>query len=89
MLSWFATGKGKGTKKSPLFFFKKTLDKSGFVCYTKVRKQRGENKMTNLKPMNKIEEAVLEMVRAGKPIHGFAREILIEMTLRQMEEEEK
>lgn len=45
--------------------------------------------MTELKPMNKIEEAVLEMVRAGKPIHGFAREILMEMTLRQMEEEEK
>lgn len=42
--------------------------------------------MTELKATNKIEEAVLEMVRAGKPIHGLAREILMEMTLRQMEE---
>jgi len=42
-----------------------------------------------LKPMNKTEEAVLEMVRAGKPIHGLAREILMEMTLRQMEEKAK
>ena len=45
--------------------------------------------MTELKATNKIEEAVLEMVRAGKPIHGLTREILMEMTLRQMEEEEK
>ena len=45
--------------------------------------------MTELKATNKIEEAVFEMVRAGKPVHGFAREILMEMTLRQMEEEEK
>ena len=45
--------------------------------------------MTELKATNKNEEAVLEMVRAGKPVHGFAREILMEMTLRQMEEEEK
>lgn len=42
-----------------------------------------------LKPMNKIEETVLEMVRAGKPLHGLAREILMEMTLRQIEEEAK
>ena len=39
-------------------------------------------------PMNNIEKAVLEMVKVGKPIHGFAREVLMEMTLRQMEEEE-
>lgn len=43
----------------------------------------------NLIPMNNIEKAVLEMVKAGKPIHGFAREVLMEMTLRQMEEEEE
>ena len=40
-------------------------------------------------PMNNIEKAVLEMVKEGKPIHGFAREILMEMTLRQMEKEEE
>lgn len=45
--------------------------------------------MTELKATNKIEEAVLEMVRAGKPLHRLAREILMEMTLRQMEEEAK
>lgn len=45
--------------------------------------------MTNLKATNRIEETVLEMVKAGKPIHGLAREILMEMTLRQMEEEAK
>lgn len=44
--------------------------------------------MTELKATNKIEEIVLEMVKAGKPIHGFAREVLMEMTLRQMEEED-
>lgn len=42
-----------------------------------------------LKAMNKVEEAVLEMVRAGKPIHGWTREVLMEMTLRQMETEVK
>lgn len=45
--------------------------------------------MTELKALNKIEETVLEMAKAGKPIHGFAREILMEMTLRQMEKEEE
>lgn len=45
--------------------------------------------MTELKATNKIEEAVLEMVRAGKPLHGLAHEILMEMTLRQMEEKAK
>ena len=42
-----------------------------------------------MKAMNKMEEMVLEMVREGKPIHGLAREIWIEMTLREMEAEEK
>lgn len=45
--------------------------------------------MNELKATNKIEEAVLEMVRTGKPLHGLAREILMEMTLRQMGEEAK
>ena len=38
-----------------------------------------------MKAMNRMEEMVLEMVRAGEPIHGWAREILEEMTLREME----
>ena len=42
-----------------------------------------------MKAMNKMEEMVLEMVKAGKPIHGWAREVLVEMTLREMENEEK
>ena len=42
-----------------------------------------------MKAMNKMEEMVLEMVKAGKPVKGWAREILIEMTLREMEAEEK
>lgn len=42
-----------------------------------------------MKAMNKMEEKVLEMVKAGKPIHGWAREVLVEMTLREMEKEDK
>ena len=42
-----------------------------------------------MKAMTKMEEMVLEMVKAGKPIHGWAREVLVEMTLREMENEEK
>jgi len=34
-----------------------------------------------------IEQYVLELVRAGKPLHGEARDIYIEMCLRAMEEE--
>lgn len=41
-----------------------------------------------MKAMNKMEEMVLEMVKAGKPIHGFARDVLIDMQLREMEENE-
>lgn len=40
-----------------------------------------------MKAYNEIERMVLEMVKNGEPIHGFAREVLIEMTLREMEEE--
>lgn len=39
-----------------------------------------------MKAMNKIEEKVLEMLAAGKPIHDLMRDILIEMQLREMEE---
>ena len=36
-------------------------------------------------PMNNLEKKVLEMMKEGKHLNGFAREILMEMTLRQME----
>lgn len=41
-----------------------------------------------LNPMNDIERAVAKMVAEGKSIHGWAREVLIEMTLREMEKED-
>lgn len=40
-----------------------------------------------MKAMNKMEEMVIEMIREGKPLHGLAREIAIEMALREKEEE--
>lgn len=42
-----------------------------------------------MKAMNEMEKKVLEMVKAGKPLHGWAREVLMEMTLREMEDEKK
>ena len=39
-----------------------------------------------MKAMNEIEKKVLQMVADGKPLHGWAREVLVEMTLREMEE---
>ena len=39
-----------------------------------------------MKAMNKVEEKVLEMLTAGKPVHGLMRDILIEMQLREMED---
>ena len=35
--------------------------------------------------MNDIERKVLEMVANGEKLHGFALDILMEMTLRDME----
>lgn len=35
--------------------------------------------------MNEIESAVLEMVAEGTRLHGWALEVLMEMTLREME----
>lgn len=35
---------------------------------------------------NEIERIALEMLAAGKPVHGELREILIEMQLREMED---
>lgn len=43
----------------------------------------------NLNPMNELERKVVQMVTEGKPLHGFAREVLVEMTLREMEKEGK
>lgn len=39
-----------------------------------------------MKAMNKMEEKVLEMVKNGEPLHGWAREVLIEMQQREEEE---
>ena len=38
-----------------------------------------------MKAMNEIEAKVLEMVKRGDKLHGLARDILIEMTLREAE----
>lgn len=35
--------------------------------------------------MNEIEATVLEMVAEGVQLHGWALEVLMEMTLREME----
>ena len=35
---------------------------------------------------NEIEKIALEMLAAGKPVHGKLREILVEMQLRKMED---
>ena len=40
-----------------------------------------------MKAMNEIEAKVLEMVKRGERLHGFAKEVLIEMTLRELENE--
>ena len=42
-----------------------------------------------MKAMNEMEKKVLEMVKAGKPVRGWAREVLMEMTLREMEHKDK
>ena len=42
-----------------------------------------------MKARNELEKKVLEMVKNGEKLHGLAKEILVEMTLREMEEEEK
>lgn len=41
--------------------------------------------MKELNPMNELERQVVKMVKEGKPIHGFARDVLIDMTLREEE----
>lgn len=42
-----------------------------------------------MKALNKMEEKVLEMIENGVNLHGWAREVAIEMTLREMAENEK
>lgn len=39
-----------------------------------------------MKAMNELEKKALEMLKAGKPIHGMLRDVLIEMQIREMEE---
>ena len=46
------------------------------------REKKGDQKMI---ARNEIEKKVLEMVKNGEKLHGLAREILIEMQLREME----
>lgn len=36
--------------------------------------------------MTEMEKRVFEMVKNGEPIHGWAREVLMEITLRELEE---
>jgi len=41
-----------------------------------------------MKAMNELEKKVLEMIKEGKPLHGLARDVAIEMALREQEGEE-
>lgn len=38
-----------------------------------------------LNPVNELEKIVVKMVEENKPIHGLAKDILIEMLLREEE----
>lgn len=40
-----------------------------------------------MKAMNKAEQMVLDMLARGEKLHGFARDIYIEMKLREKEEQ--
>ena len=42
-----------------------------------------------LKPMNEMERKVVEMLERGEKLHGMAREIAINMALRELEASEK
>lgn len=42
-----------------------------------------------LKPMNETERKVVEMLERGETLHGMAREIAINMALRELEASEK
>jgi hypothetical protein len=41
-----------------------------------------------MKAMNEIEKKVLEMVKNGEKLHGWALDVLMEMTLREMEKKD-
>ena len=36
-----------------------------------------------MKPTNEMEKKVAEMIRQGKPLHGMAKDIAIEMLMRR------
>lgn len=40
----------------------------------------------NMRAMNALEQKVLDMVARGEKLHGLAKEVYIEMKLREMEE---
>ena len=42
-----------------------------------------------LKPMNETEKLVMEMLERGEKLHGMARDIAIDMALRELEASEK
>lgn len=42
-----------------------------------------------LKPMNETERKVVEMLEQGKELHGLARDIAIDMALRELEASKK
>lgn len=42
-----------------------------------------------LKPMNEAEKLVAEMLKRGEKLHGMARDIAIDMALRELEASEK
>ena len=42
-----------------------------------------------MKALNKMEEKVLEMIENGVNLHGWAREVAVEMALREMADNEK
>ena len=54
------------------------------ILYTE-RERKEQKKMTR----TELENMVREMIREGKPLHGFARDIAEDMALREMEEERK
>jgi hypothetical protein len=56
--------------------------------YNLIRKRaKEETKM--LKPMNEAEKLVVEMLKRGEKLHGEARDIAIDMALRELEAPEK
>ena len=42
-----------------------------------------------MKAINELEKKALETLKAGKPVHGAMRDLLIDMALREAEEKNK